>query len=414
MPAYVPPGTPTLSGDRLNPRLLSLSADPMSWTAEDEAAGWILHDGSVIVTPGASGGSAMITEGAVVGGSMADAEAAIGKPYRDDGDCSIFFFEDCVLALYGKETVEAAAIAGIAEPGTAGFIGRRLARSLYEYRLLYMEGGLDEVVSPDGSYILSCSGGERPFLAVRPSDGRKDWIVLYGASREYYWVNAHTFLSIDADSLVPACHSFDPDAGWPAERIRSYPLVDIRSIDPDIRIDMKYATEDNFVKTNLYGDFTTAYMPPDAAQRLAAAHAALRASHPDLRFLVYDAYRPKSAQQRMWDIVQGTEYQAILSDPSAWFSNHYIGMAVDLTLYDTATGTELDMGTGFDSFDRLAWPQHEAEFLASGRLSPTQYENRRMLRDVMEAQGFAQLYFEWWQYDLHMPGGIPGMFRWFE
>jgi D-alanyl-D-alanine dipeptidase len=89
-------------------------------------------------------------------------------------------------------------------------------------------------------------------------------------------------------------------------------------------------------------------------------------------------------------------------------------MALDLTLYDTTTGQELDMGTGFDSFDRLAWPRHEAEFLASGRLSREQHENRLILRKFMEAQGFTQLYFEWWQFDLHMPGGIPAMFKWFE
>ena len=411
---YIAPGTPSIDSSRLHARILSLTADPSSWNADDAEQGWF-RCGDVFLFAGTEEGeSAEIMPGVSIGTPIDQAVDATGKPLRNGSRANVFFFDSLVLVFYGDETVEAAAFWG-RQPGTSATqIVRRLCDTLYEYDRVVVRQDGKNLPSADGRFVLSYFDGEQPFLAVYPAGDPIRWIPLHGASREHYWVNAHTFLRIEADTLRPACHAFDIEAEWPAERIRSFPLLDLHQVDPEIRIDMKYASEDNFVHTDLYGDLSTVYLPEEAARRLAAAHEALRADYPHLRFLVYDIFRPKSVQQRMWDMVQGTEYEAILSDPEAWFSNHYIGMALDLTLFDTTTGQELDMGTGFDSFDRLAWPRYEAEFLASGRLSREQHENRLILRRFMEAQGFTQLYFEWWQFDLHMPGGIPAMFKWFE
>ena len=406
------PGQPKISPDSLNPRILSLAADPSAWSPTD-AAGWINRGDGFLITPDAAGENAWITEGITIGSPMDAAIETIGYPVHRQTGCKVYYFDGFVLVLFGEDSIEAAAFLGVVTPGTNQYVANALCSNLYEYNHLYIRADGKMLSSQDNKSMLAYFEGEEPFFAVYPKSDKKRWIVLYGASREYYWVNAHTFLSMDADTLAPSCHSFDFSATDPAMRIRSFPLVDIQQVDTEIRIDMKYASEDNFVKTNLYGDLMTVYMPPEAAERLARAHAALQAEYPYLRLLVYDAYRPKSAQKRMWDIVQGTAYQAILSNPDNWFSNHYIGMAVDLTLFDTRSGQELDMGTPFDSFDKLAWPQHEAEFLASGRLTVEQYNHRLILRKVMEQQDFAQLYFEWWQFDLYL-GGIPNMYRWFE
>ncbi len=414
IPPYTVPGTPAIDVSRLHPRILSLSADPSTWKEEDAAAGWFRCGGTFLVTGAGGETSLEILSGVGIGTPIEQAVDAIGKPVRSGKRAYGFFFETLVLVLYGDDTVESAAFWGLHPDESVTQIVQRVCDTLYEYDRIVVQQDGETLPSADGRLVLACFEGERPFLAVYPAGNPTRWIPLYGASREHYWVNAHTFLRIEADSLRPACYAFDIDAEWPDERMRAFPMLDLHQVDPEIRIDMKYASEDNFVHTDLYGDLSTVYLPQEAARRLVAAHESLRADYPHLRFLVYDIYRPKSVQQRMWDMVQGTEYEAILSDPSAWFSNHYIGMALDLTLYDTTTGQELDMGTGFDSFDRLAWPRHEAEFLASGRLSREQHENRLILRKFMEAQGFTQLYFEWWQFDLHMPGGIPAMFKWFE
>ncbi len=413
MPPYVLPGTPAVDVSRLDPRILSLAADPSAWKEEDAAAGWIRCAGTFLRNEPAGEGAAEILPGVDIGTPIEQAAEAAGKPIRA-GRAHIFLFETLVLVLYGDKAVESAGFWGRRSDESVTQTVRRLCDTLYEYDRIVVRHDGENLPSADGRFVLSYFEGEQPFLAVYPVKDPTRWIPLYGASREHYWVNAHTFLRIEEKTLRPACHAFDIEAVWPDERMRAFPMRALHEVDPDILIDMKYASEDNFIHTDLYGDFNTVYLPEEAARRLAAAHEALRADYPHLRFLVYDIYRPKSVQQRMWDMVQGTEYEAILSDPSAWFSNHYIGMALDLTLYDTTTGQELDMGTGFDSFDRLAWPRHEAEFLASGRLGREQHENRLILRKFMEAQGFTQLYFEWWQFDLHMPGGIPAMFKWFE
>ena len=376
---FVVPGTPEISAALLNPRILLLASDPSAWSPSD-ADGWMRRDDAFLITPEAEGENAMLTEGISIGSPMETAMVKLGRPFHRQPSGKVYFFEDFVLVLYGEETIESAAFLAVKTPGTNQYVMDVLCRNLYEYHRLYTLADGDMLSSQDNNTMLAYFEGEKSFIAVYPKSDKTRWIAIYGSSREYYWVNTHTFLSLDAATLVPACYSFNFSATDRSMKVRSFPLVNIQKVDPELLIDMKYASEDNFVKTNLYGDLMTVYMPPDAAERLTRAHQALRAEYPYLRMLVYDAYRPRSVQKRMWDMVQGTPYEAILSNPDKWFSNHYIGMAVDLTLFDTRTGQELDMGTPFDSFDRLAWPRHEAEFLASGRLTAEQYGNRQIGR----------------------------------
>ncbi|GAB6058308.1 M15 family metallopeptidase [Desulfonatronum parangueonense] len=175
-------------------------------------------------------------------------------------------------------------------------------------------------------------------------------------------------------------------------------LVDVQKLDPSILVDLKYASEDNFMGANAYGDFTRAYLRPEAADKLVAASALLQKRHPELRILVGDALRPRSIQHRMWKLVVGTSQQNYVANPFTG-SMHNYGAAVDVTLFNTQTGEELDMGTPMDHFGPLSQPRLEGYFLQEGELTEEQIANRHILRGVMVDAGWVPLEIEWWHYD---------------
>lgn len=177
-------------------------------------------------------------------------------------------------------------------------------------------------------------------------------------------------------------------------------LVDIQKLDPSIRVELKYSTTDNFVGKDVYGDLTRAYLQPMAAQKLAKASKELQNRHPELRLLVYDATRPRSAQWDLWNTLKHlpvNERGKYVSNPRNG-SVHNYGCAVDLTLA-TKDGKPLDMGTKFDYFGELAYPEKEDQLLKQGKLTAKQVENRRLLRSVMKKAGFSSLKAEWWHFN---------------
>ena len=113
------------------------------------------------------------------------------------------------------------------------------------------------------------------------------------------------------------------------KRMREYGLVDIRSLDSEILVDLKYATEDNFVGENMYGSLRTAYLLPHFAQKVLKAQQLLKQRKPDHTLLVYDAARPISVQRRMRREVEGTDLEAYVADASRGGRHNY-GVAVDL------------------------------------------------------------------------------------
>lgn len=168
-----------------------------------------------------------------------------------------------------------------------------------------------------------------------------------------------------------------------------------------LRIDLRYASTNNFLGRNLYQEFRFAFLHKVAAEKFARAQEFLEKKHPELRFLVFDALRPRSIQRVMWDAVAGTEGQNYFANPDNG-SIHNWGFAVDLTLetpINERSGLELDMGTPFDSFSELAHPRQEEKFLGSGELSKAQHANRLILREAMLSAGFTQLPTEWWHFD---------------
>jgi D-alanyl-D-alanine dipeptidase len=166
---------------------------------------------------------------------------------------------------------------------------------------------------------------------------------------------------------------------------------------PGIAIELKYASADNFMGKNVYGEFSEAFLHRVAAEKLQKALSALQKSRPGWSFLIYDALRPRSIQRVLWDHVVGTDQEGYVANPDQG-SVHNYGLAVDLTCKDE-NGTVVDMGSGFDYFHRISQPRFEEEFLSSGELGREQWQNRLALRQAMTGAGFLQLPHEWWHFD---------------
>ena len=158
---------------------------------------------------------------------------------------------------------------------------------------------------------------------------------------------------------------------------------DVTKLDPSILLDIKYATSDNFTKTKIY-DCPLCLLRPEAAEAVVKAHKALKKEGLGLK--MFDCYRPRPYQQRLWDKVPNPDYVT----PPAKGSMHSRGAAVDLTIVD-AEGKELDMGTPYDFFGPAA---HTDNY----KLPKKVLANRKLLRETMESVGFKGIRTEWWHF----------------
>ncbi|MBC8173917.1 MAG: M15 family metallopeptidase [Chitinophagales bacterium] len=176
-------------------------------------------------------------------------------------------------------------------------------------------------------------------------------------------------------------------------------LVNIQDLEPNIRVELKYSTTDNFMKMDMYGDLSRAYLQPDVARKLVKAYQLLVQHDKGLTLLVYDAVRPRSVQQMMWDTLKLPieEKTQFISNPKNG-SLHNYGAAIDLTLC-TLTGETLNMGTNYDHIGELARPDLEQKFLAEGKLTDEQVNNRKLLRKVMLEADFQMIGNEWWHFN---------------
>ncbi|UGU16701.1 M15 family metallopeptidase [Sinomicrobium kalidii] len=175
-------------------------------------------------------------------------------------------------------------------------------------------------------------------------------------------------------------------------------FVRLRDYSRDFVYDMKYATEDNFLKTKVY-DCAECYVRAQTAKALIAANRDLMEQGYRIKF--FDCYRPHDVQKKMWEIVPNPQYVA---NPAKG-SIHNKGGAVDITLVDT-DGNALDMGTGFDFFGKEA--HHDYTGLPDEVLA-----NRRLLKETMEKHGFWSIRTEWWHYNLtSASNGKVANFRW--
>jgi D-alanyl-D-alanine dipeptidase len=164
-----------------------------------------------------------------------------------------------------------------------------------------------------------------------------------------------------------------------------------------IRVDLRYATADNFAGRDLYSPLDCAFLHRDAAAALERSAGWLSREQPRLALLVLDAVRPQRVQEQLWAVLAGTEMERYLAHPSRG-SIHSFGMAVDVTLCD-AGGRELDMGTPFDCLDERSHPAFEARFLASGDITREHVANRELLRAALREGGWQGISTEWWHFD---------------
>lgn len=175
-----------------------------------------------------------------------------------------------------------------------------------------------------------------------------------------------------------------------------------------LSLDLRYATERNFCRRNLYLGEREAWLHLEATEALERSAQDLSRRHPGWKFRIYDATRPLSVQKQLFAAVAGTPREAYVSDPERG-SLHCYGMAVDLGLED-ADGRELDLGTPFDTFDLLAQPQLERTFFEQGRLLSRQMNLRQALRVCMNSGGFVQNPLEWWHFDLRPLEEVRGKY----
>lgn len=176
--------------------------------------------------------------------------------------------------------------------------------------------------------------------------------------------------------------------GRASSDLRESELVELVTLEPSIRLDIRYATADNFTGERLYAE-PRAFLQRDAAEALLDANAELRRE--GLELVVYDAYRPAAVTQRMWDVATPAwRAGGFVADPAKG-SRHNRGCAVDVGLARLG-GELLPMPTAYDDFTERAhsdFADLPAEVLA----------NRRRLREVLERHGFSVLPEEWWHFD---------------
>ena len=164
-------------------------------------------------------------------------------------------------------------------------------------------------------------------------------------------------------------------------------MIDIKKLVPAIVLDLRYATANNFMHTKLYPAINTTYVRLPAAKALANVENELKEM--ELGLKIFDAYRPYSVTEEMWEPIKDERYVA---DPKKG-SGHNRGIAVDLTIINLKTKEELPMGTGFDNFSDTA---HQTFTALPGQI----LHNRNLLKELMVKNGFKPLETEWWHYFL--------------
>lgn len=163
-------------------------------------------------------------------------------------------------------------------------------------------------------------------------------------------------------------------------------FVELKTVNSNIILDIRYATENNFLKKPVYPS-SRCFTLKIVAQKLDSIQTELEGKGLGLK--IFDGYRPLSVQKMMWEILPDSRYVA---DPKNG-SRHNRGAAVDITLVDS-NGVELEMPTDFDDFTEKASHTY-------ADLPDEVIKNRGILKSIMEKYGFKPIKSEWWHYDLN-------------
>lgn len=153
-----------------------------------------------------------------------------------------------------------------------------------------------------------------------------------------------------------------------------------------IQLDIRYATTNNFTQQQIY-NCGRCFLRPEVAKKIKQLHTDIKSRY-GYGVKMFDCYRPRPAQQKLWDIVPDAMYVT----PPQKGSMHNRGLAVDLTIVDE-NGNELNMGTEYDYFGKEA---HRTYVHSDKKIR----KNRELHRMLLEAHGFAGIRTEWWHYSL--------------
>lgn len=167
--------------------------------------------------------------------------------------------------------------------------------------------------------------------------------IIGGGCRQHPSIQTATTEDIYTDTIC----SVLPAKSKMAAYLDSLGFINIAEADNSIAIDLMYTRADNFTGQVLYEDLHEAYLHPEAMESLLQAQKLLKEICPDYSLIVYDAARPMSVQQKMWNVVKGTPKYIYVSNPARGGGLHNYGLAVDISIID-AQGQPLPMGTPVD------------------------------------------------------------------
>ena len=179
-------------------------------------------------------------------------------------------------------------------------------------------------------------------------------------------------------------------------------LVELIKVDPSLRLDIRYASDRNFMGFPLYSQ-ARAFLQKEAAVALEKVNRDL--SEEGLGLLILDAYRPWSVTKQMWDKTPPSERDYVANPKNG--SRHNRGAAVDLTIIDLESGKPVPMPSQYDDFSVKAHHSYQGG-------SDLARKNRAKLKSLMEKHGFEALSNEWWHYDYQGWQKYPVMDKSFE
>jgi len=170
-------------------------------------------------------------------------------------------------------------------------------------------------------------------------------------------------------------------------KFRRPELVELVKLDPTIKLEIRYATANNFLSTPLYSQ-ARAFLQRPAAQALVRVNRTLKKQGYGL--LIHDGYRPWYVTKMFWDATPDDK-KIFVANPTKG-SRHNRGCAVDLTLYDLKTGEAVQMPSGYDEMTKRAYADYPGG-------TPEETARRAILRHAMEKEGFTVNPEEWWHFD---------------
>lgn len=164
-------------------------------------------------------------------------------------------------------------------------------------------------------------------------------------------------------------------------------LVELIKLDDTLKLDIRYATANNFVGKPVYKE-ARAFLQRPAADAVVRIHQKLKKDN--LGLVIFDGYRPLSATKLFWEVTPASKKKFVANPKNG--SRHNRGCAVDLSLFDLKTGENLDLPTEYDDFTAKAAIDYAGA-------TEAQKKNREILRKAMESDGFKVYAAEWWHYD---------------